>query len=186
MSRTIGYTLCIEFWLFWVMACCRPPLSQQTDFVSREHSIEGGRNTAGVVANRLFVIANILFFIPYVNYSEGIALLWRTNTIPLGCREICLKRDSKPMSIAARLRKMRESEGFTLDELAAKASISKTYLWELERDAAGEKKPSADVLMRIASALSVTISDLLDLPATHVEGAPVELPSSLQDFKSRM
>jgi transcriptional regulator with XRE-family HTH domain len=90
------------------------------------------------------------------------------------------------MSIAERLRKMRESEGFTLDELATKASISKTYLWELERDTAGEKKPSADVLLRLASALSVTISDLLDLPPTHVEGGWVELPSSLQEFKNRM
>jgi transcriptional regulator with XRE-family HTH domain len=90
------------------------------------------------------------------------------------------------MSLAERIRQTRESEGLSLDELASKASISKTYLWELERDTAGEKKPSADVLLRIASALSVTISELLDLPAEQMQGGQLELPSSLQDFKSRM
>jgi transcriptional regulator with XRE-family HTH domain len=108
----------------------------------------------------------------------------RCDTLALS--EDLFERDFRSMSIAERLRKLRESEGLTLDQLATKASVSKTYLWELERDTAGEKKPSADVLLRIASALSVTISDLLDLPPVLLEGAPVELPSSLQDFKSRM
>ena len=55
------------------------------------------------------------------------------------------------MSLARRLREAREAAGLTLEELAEKAEVSKTYLWELEKDEAGEKKPSADVLLRVAN-----------------------------------
>src|SRR3989442_6465428 len=90
------------------------------------------------------------------------------------------------MSLAERLRQIRESEGLSLDELATRAKISKTYLWELEKDTAGEKKPSADVLLRIAAKLSVTIADLLGLPTIQDEEGPVELPPSLREFRTRM
>jgi transcriptional regulator with XRE-family HTH domain len=64
--------------------------------------------------------------------------------------------------------------------------VSKTYLWEREKDVTGEKKPSAAVLLRIATALSVTMADLLDLPAVWVQTEKVELPASLEDFRRRM
>jgi transcriptional regulator with XRE-family HTH domain len=92
----------------------------------------------------------------------------------------------KGTSLAQRLRSCREAAGLSLDELATKAKISKTYLWELEKDAAGEKKPSADILLRIASALSVTIADLLALPTVQVEADAVELSPSLREFRDRM
>ena len=50
------------------------------------------------------------------------------------------------MSLAKRIRDERERAGLTLEELAERAKISKTYLWELEHDVRGQKKPSADVL----------------------------------------
>jgi transcriptional regulator with XRE-family HTH domain len=90
------------------------------------------------------------------------------------------------MSLAARLRKLRESQGFTLDDLATRAKISKTYLWELERDAAGERRPSADVLLRVATALSVTIADLMALPTVQVQEGKIELSRSLRAFRDRM
>ncbi|MEX2114611.1 MAG: helix-turn-helix transcriptional regulator [Pirellulales bacterium] len=90
------------------------------------------------------------------------------------------------MSLAERLRKLRDDKGMSLDELAIKAQISKTYLWELERDTSGTKKPSADVLMRISKALSTTLAELLSLATIRVEDASVELPQALQDFQSRM
>ena len=92
----------------------------------------------------------------------------------------------KGTSLAERLRSCREAVGLSLDELATNAKISKTYLWELEKDAAGEKKPSADVLLRIASALSVTIADLLALPSVQVDADAVELSASLSEFRDRM
>jgi transcriptional regulator with XRE-family HTH domain len=90
------------------------------------------------------------------------------------------------MALAEQLRRFREKEGLSLDDLAAKAQISKTYLWELERDTAGEKKPSASVLLQIAKALSVTIADLLELATTQVQDRTVEIPKSLTDFQERM
>jgi transcriptional regulator with XRE-family HTH domain len=90
------------------------------------------------------------------------------------------------MLLAERLRKLREEKGMSLDDLAREASISKTYLWELERDAAGQKKPSADVLLRIAKALSTTLAALLDLPAVRTPEGEVQLPPGLQQLKQRM
>ena len=89
-------------------------------------------------------------------------------------------------ALSARLRNLREQQGLSLDDLADRAKVSKTYLWELEKDATGEKKPSAAVLLRIAGALSVTMADLLDLPVVQVQSEKVELPASLQDFRRRM
>jgi transcriptional regulator with XRE-family HTH domain len=90
------------------------------------------------------------------------------------------------MSPAEKIRKLREDNGLSLDDLAERAKISKTYLWELERDTAGTKKPSADVLMRIAAALSTTLADLLSLETVRIQRAAVELPPSLKDFQNRM
>lgn len=92
----------------------------------------------------------------------------------------------KGTSLAERLRSCREAAGLSLDELATKAKISKTYLWELEKDTAGAKKPSAALLLRIASTLSVTIADLLALPTVQVKADAVELSPSLGEFRDRM
>lgn len=92
-----------------------------------------------------------------------------------------------PMSLASKITGLREALGLSQDELAKKSKISKTYLWELENDKSGAKKPSADVLLRIAKALSTTIGDLLELPTVKTAaGAPVELSASLRAFQQRM
>ena len=57
---------------------------------------------------------------------------------------------------------------------------------ELEKDTSGEKKPSAEILLRIANVLSVTIADLLDLPTVQLRETAVELSGSLQEFRDRM
>jgi transcriptional regulator with XRE-family HTH domain len=90
------------------------------------------------------------------------------------------------MTVAENIRRIRESKEFSLDELASRANISKTYLWELERDTAGEKKPSADVLLRIAKALSTTLAELLSLETVTVRKGRIEIPPSLKEFQKRM
>jgi len=94
--------------------------------------------------------------------------------------------DEPVNNLASRLRKIREDRELSLDEVAVKAGISKTYLWELERDTAGTKKPSADVLMRIAKALSTTLAELLALATVKAPEGPVEIPPSLGEFRDRM
>jgi transcriptional regulator with XRE-family HTH domain len=90
------------------------------------------------------------------------------------------------MKLAELLRKLREDKGLSLDEVAVRAKISKTYLWELERDLAGNKKPSADVLLRIATALSTTLSVLLSLETVRIQDQPVEIPPGLKELQDRM
>ena len=90
------------------------------------------------------------------------------------------------MALAEKIRNIRETKEMSLDELASRAKISKTYLWELEQDTAGEKKPSADVLLRIATALSTTLADLLSLETVTIQDRQVELPPSLKEFQKRM
>jgi transcriptional regulator with XRE-family HTH domain len=90
------------------------------------------------------------------------------------------------MSLASRLRKLRDSKELSLDDVAKSAKISKTYLWELERDEAGDKKPSADVLLRIAESLGVSLAELLALDAVRVDDREVELPPGLRDLNERM
>lgn len=90
------------------------------------------------------------------------------------------------MALAGRLRKLRDDKDMSLDEVAKKASISKTYLWELERDEKGTKRPSADVLLRIAEALSVSLADLLSLDPVRLDDREVDLPPGLRDLKQRL
>ena len=90
------------------------------------------------------------------------------------------------MSLSQRLRETRKNAGLTLDQLATDAGISKTYLWELEHDDDGQKKPSADVLLKIAEALKTTIAELLGLPAIHVNKTKIDLSRSLIEFRDWM
>lgn len=90
------------------------------------------------------------------------------------------------MALAERIRNIREIKEMSLDELASRAKISKTYLWELERDTAGEKKPSADVLLKIATALSTTLAELLSLETVTIQDRKVQLSPSLKEFLDRM
>lgn len=90
------------------------------------------------------------------------------------------------MSLALRLREAREAAGLTLDELAVQAEVSKTYLWELEKDESGEKKPSAEILLRIANALSITLAELMGLPTVRAKESKVVLSRPLLNFQERM
>ena len=88
--------------------------------------------------------------------------------------------------LASNLRKFREEKELSLDEVAKEAGISKAYLWELERDTADVKKPSADVLMRIAKVLKRTLEELLALPTVQTAAGPVEVPQTLQALRDRL
>jgi transcriptional regulator with XRE-family HTH domain len=58
------------------------------------------------------------------------------------------------------LRKLRKDQGLTMAELAKKAQVTDAYIAQLET---GEKKnPSLDVLKRLARALGVPVTELLE------------------------
>jgi transcriptional regulator with XRE-family HTH domain len=90
------------------------------------------------------------------------------------------------MTLAKRMAELRDKAGLSIDELAKKAGISKTYVWELEKDETGSKKPSADVLLRLAAALSSTIAELLALPMVTIQHTAVELPPALLQLQDRL
>ncbi len=81
-------------------------------------------------------------------------------------------------TIGSRIRRYRAEAGLTPAELAERASISRSYLSELESGADG--RPSADTLYKIASALGVAMSDLLGRPI--VPRPTTERPPSLIAF----
>ncbi len=54
-------------------------------------------------------------------------------------------------SLGIQLRRMRRDRGLTLQQLASTVSVSHAHLSRIERD---EKRPSPDLLVRIAEALS--------------------------------
>lgn len=62
------------------------------------------------------------------------------------------------LDYATALRRLREDMGATLVDLSERALISPSYLSELER---GIKRPSTDVLARLAAALGMPPSSLL-------------------------
>lgn len=90
------------------------------------------------------------------------------------------------MPLAQRIQEARKQAGLTLDQLATESGVSKTYLWELENDENAEKKPSADVLLRIATALKTTIAELMGLPTVQANDRKVEISKSLQEFREWM
>lgn len=61
-------------------------------------------------------------------------------------------------TIGKRLKACRESKNLSLDQLADRASISKTGLWEIE---SGRSEPRAFTLIALAQALEVRIDYLL-------------------------
>ena len=86
------------------------------------------------------------------------------------------------MELGQKIRQLREEKGLSLNGLAEEASISKAYLSQLENDVS--KQPSAEILLKIASALGVTIADILDQPVrVYAEDFEDEdIPYALREF----
>ncbi len=88
------------------------------------------------------------------------------------------------MNLSRRIRDLRYAKGWGPDELASRAKISRTALYQIERG--NTSKPQAGTLRRISRALGVPLESLLDAGAASIEGdapAPVaaspSTPSSL-------
>jgi transcriptional regulator with XRE-family HTH domain len=67
--------------------------------------------------------------------------------------------DGMSEKIGSRIRALRLEKKLTLDQLAEKAGLSKSYLWELENK--DPPRPSAEKLGGIAKALEVTVDYLM-------------------------
>ncbi|WP_026607559.1 helix-turn-helix domain-containing protein [Methylocapsa acidiphila] len=68
-------------------------------------------------------------------------------------------------AMGRKLRELRKEKGLSLEELAAQAEASKSYLWELENKPTA--RPSAEKINKIAAVLGVTPEYLLDKNRTE-------------------
>src|SRR5262249_19185992 len=90
------------------------------------------------------------------------------------------------MSLAQRVRDIRYAKGWGPDELANRAEISRTALYQIESGKTG--LPRAGTLRRIAVALDVPMEDLLgfegetDGSNSHSERAGIGRPRVLQNW----
>ena len=78
------------------------------------------------------------------------------------------------MELSKRIRDLRYAKGWGPDELASRAKISRTALYQIERG--NTSKPQAGTLRRISRALGVPLEVLLDMePLGHHDGPSGEL-----------
>jgi transcriptional regulator with XRE-family HTH domain len=76
-----------------------------------------------------------------------------------------------------RVRMYREAYGYTLSDLARESGISRSYLYQVE---SGESSPTEEKLQALATALDITVSDLLG-----VSTEAITIPPSLQQFAAQ-
>lgn len=86
-------------------------------------------------------------------------------------------------ALGERIKQARKRLGMSQADLARKARVSAAYLSELE--AGHARRPSGDVLLRIASALDMTIAELLDEDVRPAPGEPEPEPSLLEFARRR-
>ena len=80
------------------------------------------------------------------------------------------------MDVGKRIRAVRQQRGMSLRDLARRSGVSKAYLSQLENNP--DRKPSIDVVVRIASALGVPLLELIKSspPATAPDSSPPSPP----------
>lgn len=69
-------------------------------------------------------------------------------------------------SIAARLAVLRSERDLTLQDVADRAGLSKSHVWELEQGRA--KNPTLDTVLRLSTALGVSLDYLTGIASADV------------------
>lgn len=87
------------------------------------------------------------------------------------------------MTLADKIKMLREKNNLSVAKLAALSGVSKPYLWQIE----GGKRanPTGVVLRKLATALGTTVPELMGAPAGIPEDALTDLPKALREFTSR-
>ena len=84
-------------------------------------------------------------------------------------------------TIGQRINYVRTQQGFTLERLAERAGVSKSFIWEVEHDRSGI---SGNRLLQVADALGASVEYLLRGASTTETGEarPVEIPAELSEL----
>lgn len=80
--------------------------------------------------------------------------------------------------IGLRIRSLREAQSLSQEKLADQAGISPNYLGTIER---GETNASLKILLSIADALNITISELLDIDPQDKDTLKEKLQALVSD-----
>jgi len=88
-------------------------------------------------------------------------------------------------TVGQRVNYIRTQKKYTLDDLAERAGVSKSFLWEVENDRSGI---SGERLLRVANALEASLDFLLrGQPAPENYRAPaIEIPVELSEFAEEL
>lgn len=81
------------------------------------------------------------------------------------------------MTPGQKIRELRQAKNMSLNRLAKRSGVSKSYLSQLENG--GSTAPSAEILMKIAKPLYTTISELLCQDTTVLATDFIDLPRGL-------
>jgi transcriptional regulator with XRE-family HTH domain len=93
------------------------------------------------------------------------------------------EHESEPTTVGGRIRHVRTQRGLTLEQLAEKSEISKSFLWDVERgsDISGER------LLRVANVLGASLDYLMrGETVTDYKPATVEIPAELHALAEEM
>lgn len=84
-------------------------------------------------------------------------------------------------SVGDRIRFVRTERGWTLDQLAERSGVSKSFLWEVEQ---GRSNMSGEKLVRVANALGASLDYLLQGKAAPDDPLPptIEVPRELGEL----
>lgn len=84
-------------------------------------------------------------------------------------------------SVGERIRFIRTQRGWTLEQLAERAGVSKSFLWEVEQ---GRSNMSGEKLVRVANALVASLDYLLLGKAAPKDPVPstIEIPRELGEL----
>lgn len=84
------------------------------------------------------------------------------------------------MLVGEKIRQLRKKRKLSLEELARRTRVSKSYLWQMEKGKS--RRPSAEILYKIATALGTTIADLLGLEIRFTTEGIEDLPPGLKEL----
>ena len=71
--------------------------------------------------------------------------------------------------VAERIKSLRDVQGDNQDGLAAKAHLHRSHMGFIEQ---GKNDPTLATLLKIADALGMSVSEMLELPEEALEGLP--------------
>ena len=91
---------------------------------------------------------------------------------------------AEPTTAGGRIRFLRHQRKLTLDQLADRADISKSFLWEVEQGS----NISGDRLLRVANVLGASLDYLLrgEPAPANFKPAKVEIPSEVHELAQEL